>query len=186
MADTLEMCFAGSGGQGVILCSILMAKAALLHGVHVAQSQSYGPEARGGSCKAEVVISEAPIDYPEVEQIDFLLALTQDSLDKYIKDIYPGAIVMFDSTLKLPDDPKVGCAISLPILSTAKEEIGNPMTANIVALGAINACLHICSKEALQQTVADNVPAGTEELNLKALEAGASLLPPELVRPFWD
>ena len=93
MAYSLEICLAGSGGQGVILCSILLAQAALHHGIYVAQSQSYGPEARGGSCKAEVVISDRPIDFPKLEEIDFLLALTQDSLDKYIEQVKPNSTI---------------------------------------------------------------------------------------------
>lgn len=176
MAFSLEICLAGSGGQGVILCSILLAQAALHNGIYVAQSQSYGPEARGGSCKAEVVISDRPIDFPKLEQIDFLLALTQDSLDKYIGQVKPNSTVMYDSSLKAPEHPNVKETIPLPILSTATDKIGKAMTANIVALGAINSYLKICTEDILKKVVAANVPKGTEELNMKALEAGMNLL----------
>ena len=176
MADTMEIRFAGSGGQGVILCSILLATAAIENDVYVAQSQSYGPEARGGSCKAEVVISDEPIDFPKVEKSDFLLALTQDSLEKYLKSIKPGSVVMYDDSLDMPEDPNVGKAIPVPILETASKKIGKSMVANIVALGAINNYLKIADEDTLRKVVLANVPKGTEELNMKALEAGMQLL----------
>ncbi len=176
MSYTLRICLAGSGGQGVILCSILLAQAALRNGYYVAQAQSYGPEARGGSCKAEVVVADHPIDFPHPEKIDFLLALTQDSLDKYIHQIDEDSRVMYDSSLKDPDHPHIKEAVALPILETASKKIGKAMTANIVALGAINSYLHLCDPEDLKEIVLANVPAGTEELNSKALEAGFALL----------
>lgn len=101
MAD-LNIRIAGSGGQGVILCSIILAEAALSMGKAAAQSQSYGPEARGGTCKAEVVISDGPIDFPKVEDSDLLLALTQDALEKYIRQARPGSVVMYDDSLYAP------------------------------------------------------------------------------------
>ena len=176
MADTLEIRFAGSGGQGVILCSILLATAALENDVYVAQSQSYGPEARGGSSKAEVVISNEPIDFPKVEQSDVLLALTQDSLERYVKSIKPGSVVIYDSSLDMPEGTGAGKVISAPILETASEKIGKSMVANIVALGAINNFLKIADEETLRKVVLANVPKGTEELNMKALEEGMKLL----------
>lgn len=176
MSNVLRICLAGSGGQGVILCSILLAKAALHQGIYVAQSQSYGPEARGGSCKAEVVISDHPIAFPKIEEIDFLLVLTQDSLDKYINQVRKDSIVMYDTSLRAPDHPNVKVAIRLPILETATNKIGKSMTANIVALGAINSYLKICSPEVLKKVVMENVPKGTKELNMRALEAGMNLM----------
>lgn len=107
MAD-LNIRIAGSGGQGVILCSIILADAALAMGKAAAQSQSYGPEARGGTCKAEVVISDGPIDFPKVEDSDFLLALTQDALGKYIRQARPGSVVMYDDSL---DAPASACCV---------------------------------------------------------------------------
>ena len=176
MSKILRICIAGSGGQGVILCSILLAKAALHRGIYVAQSQSYGPEARGGSCKAEVVVSDHPIAFPKAEHIDFLLALTQDSLDKYIGQLEKDSIVMYDSSLTEPAHPHIKECIPLPILETAANKVGKSVTANIVALGAINSHLKICSPEALEIIVIENVPKGTRELNLRALKEGMKLL----------
>jgi len=176
MDKSCEIRLVGSGGQGVILCAIILAKAALKNDVYVAQSQSYGPEARGGACRAEVVVSSAPIDFPKVEQSDFLLALTQASLDKYISRAKPGSIVMYDASLTWPEQDN-GCnAIALPILETAQVKVGRAMCANIVALGAINGFLKLADEAALEEIVRESVPKGTDALNLKALHEGIALL----------
>ena len=114
-----EMRFAGSGGQGVILCSIILAEAAFLAGKRVAQSQSYGPEARGGLCRAELVVDENEITYPKVMQPDFLLTLTQASLDKFGANTSEDALIMIDKSLLEPDDLGSYNVVSLPILQTA-------------------------------------------------------------------
>ena len=98
-----EMRFAGSGGQGVILCSIILAEAAFLAGKRVAQSQSYGPEARGGLCRAELVIDEKEITYPKVTQPNFLLALTQASLDKFGANTAEDALILMDIQMPVMD-----------------------------------------------------------------------------------
>ena len=170
-----EMRFAGSGGQGVILCSIILAEAAFLAGKSVAQSQSYGPEARGGLCRAELVIDEKVITYPKVMQADFLLALTQPSLEKYGTSTSEDALIMIDKTLLEPDDLGSYNVVALPILQTASKVIGKPMTANIVAVGAINEILEIAPQEHLEEAVLMHVPKGTEELNMQALREGAKL-----------
>jgi len=176
MDKSCEIRLVGSGGQGVILCAIILAKAALKNDVFVAQSQSYGPEARGGACRAEVVVSENPIDFPKVEQSDFLLALTQASLDKYISRAKPGSNVMYDSSLTWPENDNSCVGTALPILETARVKVGKAMCANIVALGAINAFLKIADNAVLESIVKESVPKGTDVLNLKALHEGTQLL----------
>ena len=132
-----EMRFTGSGGQGVILCSIILAEAAFLVGKNVAQSQSYGPEARGGLCRAELVSDEKTITYPKVMQANFLLALTQASLEKYGTSTAEDALIMIDKSLLEPDDLGSYNVVALPILQTASRVVGKAMTANIVAVGEI-------------------------------------------------
>ena len=175
MDKKCEIRLVGSGGQGVILCAILLAKAAIGNGVNVAQSQSYGPEARGGACRAEVVVSDEPIDYPKVEKSDFLMALTQASLEKYLPKAKPGSIVLYDDSLTFPENAQGFEAHALPILETARVKVGKAMTANIVALGVINACLKITDPDTLRETVLAGVPRGTEKINLAALEEGSRL-----------
>src|SRR5574337_1061996 len=98
MSERYEIRFSGSGGQGMILAGIIMAEAAAIYGdKNAAQSQSYGPESRGGASKAEVIISNQPIDYPKATSIDCMLAMTQEACTKYHKDIKPGGILLVDS-----------------------------------------------------------------------------------------
>lgn len=170
-----EMRFAGSGGQGVILCSIILAEAAFLAGKRVAQSQSYGPEARGGLCRAELVVDDAQITYPKVTKPDFLMTLTQASLDKFGASTSEDALIMIDKTLLEPDDLGSYNVVSLPILNTAARVVGKPMTANIVAVGAINELLRIAPEDILQHAVKMHIPKGTEEVNMLALAEGAKL-----------
>ena len=176
MSHEIGIRLAGSGGQGIILCSIILADAALMGGSFSAQSQSYGPEARGGTCKAEVVVSDAPIDFPKVESSDFMLALTQASLNKYLPFAKPGSIVIIDKSMEMPETADKYHVYSLPILSTAQDTLKRPMVANIVAAGAINACLKLVDIETLEKAVLKNVPAGTEELNRLAMVLGSQLI----------
>lgn len=171
-----EMRFTGSGGQGVILASVILAEAAILSDMKAVQSQAYGPEARGGMCKAETVISRDAIWFPKVIRPDFLLALTQKALDQYIQNLAEHAVVIVDETLTAPTDPGTAQVLALPILRTARESVGNAMTANIVAVGAINAALGLFDREILDEAVCRHIPAGTEELNRKALRAGEALV----------
>ena len=168
-----ELRLSGSGGQGLILAGVIMAEAALLDGKRAVQSQSYGPEARGGASKAEVIISDSEIDFIKVQNCDMLLCLTQVAYDRYAKDHNTILIVDDSIDLKHPAPAKI---VKIPIIETAAEKIGRVMVANIVALGAINATLNLVSKEAMEKAVLNRVPKGTEELNKKALEFGYGLV----------
>ena len=173
--DKMELRFAGSGGQGVILGSIIIAEAALNGGYHVAQSQSYGPEARGGMCKAEVIVDREQVDFQKVVKADFLLALTQKSLDEYAKDMAEGGRILADARLDISGVPQAYEVVTAPILDTAMKELKAPVTVNMVAIAAVNAYLRLTSSENLEETALRHVPRGTEALNLRALRAGESL-----------
>ena len=168
-----ELRLTGSGGQGLILAGVILAEAAILDGKKAIQSQSYGPEARGGSSKAEVIISDDEIDFIKVQKCDMLLCLTQDAYNKYGKEFT--SLLVIDEGLKLnyAEPEKV---VKIPILNTASDKLGKPMVANIVALGAVNGLLNLVSKDALSEAVLSRVPKGTEELNKKALDAGYGLV----------
>lgn len=170
-----EMRFTGSGGQGVILASVIMAEAAVVSGLHTIQSQAYGPEARGGTSKAETILSRGDIWFSKVVAPNFLLALTQSSLEKYAPELAPGAVVMIDDTMTIPQGLDKDRVISIPILRTARERVGRAMTANIVAVGAINAALGLFSEDVIREAVRRHIPRGTEELNNKALAEGERL-----------
>lgn len=166
-----EIRISGSGGQGIIVAGIILAEAAGIYdGKYVCQTQSYGPEARGGSSKAEVVVSDEPIDYPKATKPDLLLAMNQKACDAYIFDLKPGGILIVDSThvAQLPTTK----AISIPFTQIAREKMGKEMTANIIALGALASITGVVSLRSLEAAVLSRVPTGTEALNKKALEVG--------------
>ena len=169
--DRYEMILSGSGGQGIILAAIILAEAAGVHDdLHVCQSQSYGPEARGGYSKAEVIISKQPIDYPKAIRADLLLSMNQASCDHYFKTLKPEGLLVVDATLvtQVPTDRSV----SIPFTEIARKDIGKEMVANIVALGAIGQISQVASVKNLETALVARIPKGTEEMNLKALHAG--------------
>ncbi len=169
----IEFRLSGSGGQGLLLAGIVLAEASILEGKNAVQTQSYGPEARGGSSKAEVVISDEEIDYPKATDPDYLLALTNDSYRTYGKLMGKGLIIV-DSSVTL--DPAITArTLALPILSTAAEKIGKKVVANIVALGVLGGYSGVATPASLAAAVKSRVPKGTEDLNLAALEAGIAL-----------
>jgi len=173
MGTRFEIRLAGSGGQGLILAGIILAEAAGIYdGKFVCQTQSYGPEARGGASKAEVVISDAEIDYPQAIQPDVLLALNQKSLDTYLADLKPEGLLIVDADLA-PEVP-LERFVALPFTHLARE-LGKEMAANIVALGALAALTGAVTLESLEKAVLARVPRGTEELNKKALELGVNV-----------
>ena len=173
MIDRYEIRLSGSGGQGLILAGKILAEAvAIFDGHNAVQTQSYGPEARGGASKAEVVISDGEIDYPKAMKLDLLLALTQASCKKYSVDLKENAILIVDSdtVTKLPEGNFR--VYSAPISRIALEEVGKTVVTNIVALGIITKISGIVSEEAMRKAILKRVPKGTEELNMKAFDVG--------------
>ena len=172
MAERFEIRLAGSGGQGLILAGIILAEAAGVYDAKfVCQTQSYGPEARGGASKAEVVISDAPIDYPKAIQPDVLLALNQKSLEAFSADLKPGGLLLVDADLV--QEAPAGRVLALPFTRIARE-LGRAMAANIVALGALVQLTGAVSLDSLTTAVLARVPKGTEDLNRQALAAGVA------------
>ena len=172
MTQRYEIRLAGSGGQGLILAGIILAEAAGVYdGKFVCQTQSYGPEARGGASKAEVVISDAEIDYPKAIRPDVLLAMNQKSLEVFSSDLKPGGLLLVDADL-VSEFP-ASRAVALPFTRIAREA-GSAMAANIVALGALIQLTGAVSLESLTAAVLARVPKGTEELNRRALAAGVA------------
>lgn len=173
---------AGFGGQGIILAGIVIGKAAALYdNLNAVQTQSYGPEARGGASKTEVVISDEPIDYPEVQKPDIFVALSQEGLNAYLDDLKDNGVLIIDPDMIKEEDllPLVKerniKLFKAPVTRTAVEKIGLRIVANIVMIGAITRMTRVISEEAARQAVTDSVPPGTEKKNLEAFEAGAEL-----------
>jgi 2-oxoglutarate ferredoxin oxidoreductase subunit gamma len=155
----------------MIMMGIILAEAiGVYDGKEVAQTQSYGPEARGGSSKAEVIVSDEEIDYPKALKVDLLLAMNQKALDEYYEDLKPDGMLIVDSTFvkTIP----VANAVQIPFTRLARDRFKKEMVANIVALGAISELTSIVSKKAIEAAVLARVPKGTEKLNRDALKAG--------------
>ena len=173
MSKRYEIRFSGAGGQGLILAGVIMAEAASIYdGLQAVQSQSYGPEARGGSSKSEVIISDGPIDYPKATIVDALLALTQEACDKYSHDLKEGGVLLIDSDLVTRQPEGNFNVVAFPITNTAKNEVGREIVTNIVALGAMVALTGVVTREAAEKAVLARVPEAFLELNKKAFNIG--------------
>lgn len=171
MAERYEVRLSGSGGQGLVTAGVILAEAAGVHdGKFVCQSQSYGPEARGGASKSEVIISDEEIDYPKAIKPDVLLAMTQSACDTYLFDLKPEGTLLVDATLV--EQPSTTRALAIPFTRIARNDLGRVAVANIVALGALAALTGAVSLQGLEAAVLGRVPAGTEALNRRALQAG--------------
>lgn len=176
MVYRYEMRLSGEGGQGLVLAGKILAEAAAIYDERNAtQSQSYGPEARGGASKSEVIVSDGEIDYPKAEKLDLQLVLTQEALDKYWKDLRPGGwlIVDADAVTRLPEgDFRV---VRVPLVGLAREKLGKPVVANIIALGLIVRLSQVVSEDGAEQAILARVPRGTEDLNRQAFHLGLEL-----------
>lgn len=167
-----QLRLSGSGGQGVITAAIIFAEAAVSENKNAVQSQSYGPEARGGASKAEVIISDNPIYHPKVISPDIVLALTQKAADKYYSDLdSEKGLLIIDEDL-VPNPPDFPNIIKLPITKTAGSKLGNLIFSNIVALGILVKASNIISLDSAKKAVANRVPPHTVDKNMQALELG--------------
>ncbi len=169
--DRVEIRLAGEGGQGMILAGIILAEAAAIYdSKNAIQTQNYGPEARGGASKAEVIISAQVIDYPEVICADVLVALSQEACDKYASNLKKNGLLIVDSE-KVGRVP-VNSAIKAPITRLAEEATGKAITANVVALGVLIGMTGVVSRPAIEKAVTARAPKGTEDMNMAALQTG--------------
>lgn len=163
---------AGFGGQGVILSGHIIGRAASIHDSGFATlTQSYGPEARGGSCSSEVVISDQPIGYPYVRDPDILVTLSQEAYTKYGQDLSLQTLTIIDPDLVKPDSTHSPAPLTIPATRMARS-MGRPVVANIIMLGYLAAVSDLVPPESLKESVLASVPKGTEELNAKAFDSG--------------
>ncbi len=163
----------GFGGQGIVLAGIILGEAVSLYENRFAvQFQSYGPEARGGASRSEVVISNEEIDLLELIEPDVFLALSQQAFDKYIGDAHEEALVIVDPDYVSNVPSSSRKVFAVPVSKIAREQIGKNLVINMVALGALAAITGLVSVDALKKAISARVPPGTEEINLKAVRAG--------------
>ena len=168
-----EIRLAGSGGQGLITAGIILAEAAILDNKNVVQSQSYGPEARGGASRAEIIISQGPIFFPKATWVDIFLAMSQKACDQYSFDMKHEGTFIVDTTYvsQIPTSN----AIAVPISAATREKFGKELFSNIVALGVICEICGVVSAKAMRAAISNRVPEGTGKINLEAFNFGQKL-----------
>ena len=170
MATRQEVRFAGTGGQGVILAGILLAEAGVLDGRNVTQTQSYGPEARGGTSRSEVVIADGEIHYPKVIDADITVCMSQEACDRFGWEMAHNGLLIVDAD-HVTRAPLVR-VVRVPLTTLARDATGREVVANVVALGLVAGLTGIVSRKGLEDAVRARAPAGTIEVNLQALTAG--------------
>jgi len=161
---------------------VILAMAAARDHRYVVQTQSYGPEARGGYSRSDVIISDSQIDYPELQGIDLLVVLSQAAADHYVGLLRATGVFVFDAE-RVASPPRFrGPSYGVPFVRLAVEETGREQVANVLTLGAVVALTGVVSAQSLRQAVADVVPKGTEEWNERALSRGLALRAEEWLR----
>ena len=170
--ETLNLRLAGRGGQGIMLAAFLLAQAAAYEDLHVVQTQSYGPEARLGAAKSDVILSAHEIAFPELLVPDILLCLSRDAFTAYGPSCGQDTLWLLDRQVALELDLRQG--LVLPLTQTARE-LGAPFAANIVALGAIVEISEAVSPRAVREAIRTRVPADSFALNSRAFDAGLRL-----------
>jgi 2-oxoglutarate ferredoxin oxidoreductase subunit gamma len=168
-----EIRIAGFGGQGVILSAIVLGKAASIYqGTFATMTQNFGPEARGGACSAQLILSDSPVLYPYVTQPDILVAMSQEAYTRFVPELKDGGTLIVEEDLVRVSDLNKGIQVySIPATRIA-EVLGKRMVLNSVMVGFFTAVTHLLEAEAVRKAVADSVPASFRDLNLKAFEKG--------------
>lgn len=164
----------GFGGQGIILAAVILGTTAVTKGnLYAVQTQSYGSEARGGQCQAELIIDHKPINSPVAEKKNLLIALFQDAYEKYIPCLEDAGVLIIDPQLVTNQVREVKHTFAVPVTQIAVD-LGNRMAANMVMLGFVCECFGMIQKEDLISVVKEHVPARFVELNVQAVEVGVS------------
>ena len=170
-----EIRLSGSGGQGLITAGIILAKAAILDKAIVTQTQSYGPESRGGASRADVIISNSEFYFPEATKFDVLLTLTQEACDKYSVNLKDNGILIADSTfvknIVLMDSE----IYELPFTEIAQKKLGTELPANIMSLGFLVKITGVVSESSLKKAIKSSIKPQYIDLNLKAIKIGFKL-----------
>ena len=170
------MVFSGSGGQGVITAAIILAEAAVLHENLIAvQSQSYGPEARGGATRSDVIIAESPIYFPKVIQPNVLVCLTQQAYANYFSILRPGGLFVTDSRYVKLGKKVDARQVELPMYETVMEKIGRPIVFNICMLGALIGLTKLVHPESIIKVLEAQIPPSFLDMNRQALDLGLKL-----------
>jgi 2-oxoglutarate ferredoxin oxidoreductase subunit gamma len=170
------MVFSGSGGQGVITAAIILAEAAVLYeNLMAVQSQSYGPEARGGATRSDVVISDTEVHYPKVIQPNLLVCLTQEAYNQFYPIIRPGGLLITDTRFVKTQKKVDALQKELPMYETTMEKIGKPIVFNICMLGAVIGLTDLVRSNSVIKVLQNRIPSGFLDINREALNLGIEL-----------
>ena len=175
MGEPRQVRISGFGGQGVVLAGTILGHAATKDGKWVAGASSYGAQARGGSARSDVVISDRPIVYPHVIEADVLVTMAQTAYNKYIEELAENAVIIYDDEMVAPRSVEKVMQIGVAATSQAIRELNQKQSANIVILGVSAAITRMVTKEALVASITENVSGRFRDLNVRALELGYRL-----------
>jgi len=168
-----EIRIAGFGGQGVVLCGLVLGRAGCLYeGKHATLTQSFGPESRGGACAVQIIVSDEPILYPYVTQPDILAVMSQEAAAKFVPTIRPRGTMICEEDLVNLDTTAESATVHRVPSTRLAEELGRRLVQNIVMVGFIAATSNVLSADAVRRSVRDSVPRGTEDINLRAFQTG--------------
>lgn len=174
--ERCRMVFSGSGGQGIITAAILLAEAAVLYENLIAvQSQTYGPAARGGATRSDVIISDSNINYPKVLQPNVLVCLTQEAYNIFYPIIRPGGLLLTDTRFVKTEKKVDAQQRELPMYRTVMDKIGKPIVFNICMLGAVVSLTDLVKSESIIKVLENRIPSSFLEMNRKALNLGMEL-----------
>ena len=174
--ERCRMVFSGSGGQGVITATIILAEAAVLYeNLNAVQSQSYGAAARGGATRSDVIISDSTIDYPKVIQPNVLVCLTQEAYNKFFAIIRPGGLLITDTRYVKTQKKVDAQQRELAMFENVMDKIGKPIVFNICMLGAVIEMLDLIKPEAIMKVLENRIPSDFLDLNRRALDLGQAL-----------
>ncbi len=174
--ERYRLVFSGSGGQGVITASIILGEAAVFYeGWNAVQTQSYGPEARGGTARADLILSPETINFPKVAQPNILICLTQEAYDRYHAGVRPGGLLLTDEAFVAQRPNLDARQIGLPMHAAVVERLGAAQPLNVCVLGALVAVTGIVREESIRQATARRFRPEHREMNLRALELGFEL-----------
>jgi 2-oxoglutarate ferredoxin oxidoreductase subunit gamma len=170
---TTEIKIGGLGGQGVILAGMIIGRGASIYdGLHATLTQSFGPEARGSACSAQIVVSDEPVEYPYVTQPNILTVLSQEAYNRFAPDLAPDATLLYESELVVPANVRPDVTYRGIPATRIAEELQRRVVLNSVMVGFFAACTDLVSADSLRSSVEDSVPEGTQPLNLAAFDRG--------------
>lgn len=175
--ETKRIVFSGSGGQGVITAAIILAEASVMYeDLNAVQTQAYGPEARGGSTRADVIISDEPIYYPKVDHPNLVICLTQEAYNRFSRVIRPGGLLLTDSHY-VRQDPRVDARqVELGMYEAVVNDIGKPIVFNICVLGALIGLTGLIRAESILRVLETKIQADFVEINRRALQTGLGMV----------